>query len=53
MASISWIIGFVLYRILMNYSLPVGNTLPDMAITMLVVVVLRLLTRKLVKKENA
>lgn len=52
-ASISWIIGFVLYRILMNYSLPVGNTLPDMAITMLVVVVLRLLTRKLVKKENA
>ena len=28
-----WVIGFVLYRILMNVDLPVGNTLPDMVIT--------------------
>lgn len=28
-----WFIGFVLYRILMNIDMPVGNTLPDMAIT--------------------
>lgn len=31
-----WIIGFVLYRILMNVSTPVGNTLPDMVITVLI-----------------
>ena len=30
-----WVIGFVLYRILMNVDLPVGNTLPDMVITVI------------------
>lgn len=30
---IVWLTGFVLYRILMNYDIPVGNTLPDMMIT--------------------
>ncbi len=28
-----WVIGFVLYRILMKIDLPLGNTLPDMLIT--------------------
>ena len=28
-----WIVGFILYRILMKYDIPCGNTLPDMAIT--------------------
>ena len=28
-----WLIGFILYRILMKYDIPCGNTLPDMAIT--------------------
>ena len=31
---ILWVIGFVLYRMLMKVDLPVGNTLPDMVITM-------------------
>ena len=28
-----WIAGFILYRILMKYDIPCGNSLPDMAIT--------------------
>ncbi|MBQ3980430.1 MAG: putative hydroxymethylpyrimidine transporter CytX [Treponema sp.] len=28
-----WVVGFILYRILMKYDIPCGNTLPDMAIT--------------------
>ena len=34
-AFILWIIGFVLYRLLMRFDIPVGTTLPDMLITML------------------
>lgn len=30
-----WVIGFVLYRLLMRVDIPVGNTLPDMVVTML------------------
>lgn len=30
-----WVIGFVMYRILMRIDIPVGNTLPDMVITIL------------------
>lgn len=33
---IIWLVGFVLYRMLMNIDLLLGNTLPDMAITMLI-----------------
>ena len=33
-----WAIGFVLYRLLMRVDIPVGNTLPDMVITMLLCV---------------
>ena len=36
---IVWLIGFIVYRMLMHVDMPVGNTLPDMAITMLVCVV--------------
>lgn len=32
---IIWLIGFVAYRLLMQVDTPVGNTLPDMAITIL------------------
>ena len=32
---IVWVIGFVLYRFLMQVDIPVGNTLPDMVATML------------------
>ena len=31
---IVWALGFVAYRLLMNVDLPVGNTLPAVAITM-------------------
>lgn len=34
-----WLIGFVAYRMLMHVDMPMGNTLPDMAITMLVCVI--------------
>lgn len=34
-----WAIGFILYRILMNVDLPVGNTLPDMIITIVLCVI--------------
>lgn len=31
-----WVIGFVLYRLLMRVDIPVGNTLPDMAATIVI-----------------
>lgn len=31
-----WGIGFVIYRILMKVDIIVGNTLPDMAVTILI-----------------
>ena len=45
---ILWVIGFVLYRMLMKVDLPVGNTLPDMVITM----VLCLIWGKVAGKKN-
>ena len=44
-----WVMGFVLYRILMNVDIIVGNTLPDMAIT----IVLCLAMSKLRGKKAA
>ena len=32
---IVWLAGFVIYRILMQVDTPVGNTLPDMVITVI------------------
>ncbi len=52
-AGISWIIGFVIYRVLMNYDLAVGYTVPDMLITVLITVVLRkctLMARSFINK---
>ena len=34
-----WLIGFLAYRMLMHVDMPVGNTLPDMVITILVCVI--------------
>ena len=31
-----WVIGFILYRLLMRVDIPVGNTLPDMAATIVI-----------------
>lgn len=36
-----WAAGFILYRLLMRVDTPVGNTLPDMALTILLCVLLR------------
>lgn len=43
-----WLLGFVIYRLLMNVDIVVGNTLPDMVITIL----LCLLASKLEKKSE-
>ncbi len=43
---IIWVVGFVLYRILMRIDIPVGNTLPDMAITTLLCLVVSRLPRR-------
>lgn len=45
---IVWVIGFVVYRILMNVDMPVGNTLPDMVIT----IILCLIAGKLIPEKN-
>ncbi|MGN1192068.1 MAG: putative hydroxymethylpyrimidine transporter CytX [Dorea sp.] len=42
-----WLIGFIVYRILMNIDISVGNTLPDMLIT----IILCLIAGKFIKKE--
>ncbi len=44
-----WLVGFGLYRWLMTVDIPVGNTLPDMLITMLLCV----LVRKLLPAKRA
>lgn len=36
---IVWLVGFVIYRVLMRVDTPVGNTLPDMVITVVLCVV--------------
>ena len=47
---IIWLIGFVLYRILMNVDTIVGNTLPDMLITIILFVIAGLILKR---KQNA
>lgn len=41
-----WVIGFVIYRYLMNVDMIVGNTLPDMIITILICVAVRKVMKK-------
>ena len=41
-----WLVGFVLYRVLMTVDIVVGNTLPDMVITMILCVIVRKLAGK-------
>ena len=43
---IIWLVGFVIYRILMNIDFVLGNTLPDMLITMFITVVWGLCVKK-------
>ena len=37
--AVVWVLGFALYRVLMTVDIPAGNTLPDMAATMLLCVI--------------
>lgn len=37
-SCIVWVLGFALYRVLMRVDIPVGNTLPDMAATIIMCV---------------
>ncbi len=45
-----WVIGFVIYRLLMNVDIVVGNTLPDMAVTILICLIVHKILP--VKKEK-
>ena len=45
---IIWLIGFVIYRLLMRVDIIIGNTLPDMIITAVICVI----TDKIVKKKR-
>ena len=40
-----WLVGFIIYRLLMNVDIVVGNTLPDMVITILICVAVNKLMR--------
>lgn len=42
-----WFIGFVTYRILMGIDTPVGNTLPDMAVTIIICLIVNFAVEKL------
>lgn len=44
-----WVIGFIVYRFLMNIDMPVGNTLPDMVITIIICLIVHKLTYKNMK----
>ena len=44
-----WLLGFILYRILMKYDIPCGNTLPDMAITFVLTLIASGIQKKLLK----
>ena len=44
-----WAAGFAVYRVLMNVDMPVGNTLPDMIITILIC----MFVRKALKTEKS
>lgn len=48
---IIWLIGFILYRMLMRVDTPVGNTLPDMVITIVLCLIVEAVA-KAVKKQK-
>lgn len=47
---IIWLVGFILYRLLMKVDVAVGNTLPDMALTVLICIAVDK-GRKLIKRR--
>ena len=49
---IIWAIGFILYRILMQFDFILGNTVPDMIITIIICVVTDLFIKKCIKCKS-
>lgn len=47
-----WFVGFILYRILMRVDTPVGNTLPDMVITLVICLIVGVLCRGKAKNRG-
>ena len=43
-AGLAWIVGFIVYRLLMKTDMVFGYTIPDMAITVVVTIVFRKLS---------
>ena len=48
---IVWLIGFILYRALMHVDTPVGNTLPDMVITIIICLIVEKVAEAMKKKN--
>lgn len=48
-----WLAGFVIYRILMQVDIPVGNTLPDMAITIVICLIANAVAGKTIRRGEA
>jgi len=46
---IIWVIGFILYRVLMGIDTPIGSTLPDMLITIIMCIIVNKLFKKSAK----
>ncbi len=44
-----WLVGFVIYRLLMNVDIVVGNTLPDMIITVILCLAVHKISKKKIK----
>ena len=51
-SCIVWVIGFILYRFLMTKDIPVGNTLPDMAATIVICVIAKNSLQAQAKKQK-
>lgn len=52
MNLIIWLIGFILYRILMQVDTPVGNTLPDMVITIIICLIVNAVSKAVNKHKQ-
>ena len=45
-----WVVGFIVYRVLMHVDTPVGNTLPDMVITVVLCLIVEKIAKAVQKK---
>jgi putative hydroxymethylpyrimidine transporter CytX len=47
-----WLVGFIVYRLLMHVDTPVGNTLPDMAVTVVLCLAVEAAARGIHRTKN-